>query len=112
MQKKQHLLAKQAVLWGGNSGSATISASYATGNATATGNNGAAGGLVGDNKGTIRACYATGDATGTANNGTAGGLVGHNNQGSIIASYATGNVTGNSTAIGGLVGFKHRYDNY
>ena len=47
------------------------------GNATVTGDYGSAGGLVGVNDdGTISACYATGNAT-AAVNGRAGGLVGH-----------------------------------
>ena len=77
----------------------TISACYATGNATGTGTN--VGGLVGQNDGTISACYATGDATGTGDN--VGGLVGEN-QSTISACYATGNATGAADNVGGLAG--------
>ena len=77
----------------------TISACYATGDATGTGN---VGGLVGSNESTISACYATGDATGTGDN--VGGLVGQNNSGTISACYATGDATGTGN-VGGLVGF-------
>ena len=77
----------------------TISACYATGNVTGTGEN--VGGLVGFNNGTIRACYATGDASGTQ---SVGGLVGiSESSGTIIACYATGAASG-SVAVGGLSG--------
>ena len=77
----------------------TISACYATGNATGTGEN--VGGLVGSNNGTIIACYATGDASGTQ---SVGGLVGiSESSGTIIACYATGAASG-SVAVGGLSG--------
>ena len=87
-------------LVGNNFPSGTISACYATGDATGAGN---VGGLVGNNfpSGTISACYATGNATGTGNN--VGGLVGNNDSGTISACYATGNVSG-SDFVGGLVG--------
>ena len=77
----------------------TISACYATGDASGTSNN--VGGLVGQNDGTISACYATGDASGASN---VGGLVGYNNYGTIIACYATGAASGTGDHVGGLVG--------
>ena len=78
----------------------TISACYATGGASGTGEY--VGGLVGRNEGgTISACYATGDASG---GGTVGGLVGNSN-GTISACYATGTVTGSANNVGGLVGY-------
>ena len=84
--------------------SGTISACYATGNAT--GNvpypySSSAGGLVGWNDGAISACYATGDASGPIH---IGGLVGRNNGGTISACYATGNATGTDDFVRGLVG--------
>ena len=105
----------------------TISACYATGDATGSGS--FVGGLAGANSGAIRACYATGNATGTskwvgglvglsASSGTmsacyatgnasgthrVGGLVGQN-EGAISACYATGNATGTGSNVGGLVG--------
>ena len=75
----------------------TISACYATGDASGASN---VGGLVGYNQGTISACYATGNATGTGD--TVGGLVGRNSE-PISACYATGNATG-ADNVGGLVG--------
>jgi len=69
------------------------------------------GGLVGqNNRGTITACYATGNATGSCKGQNyTGGLVGQNLSNSLItACYATGNVTGSSNNennyAGGLVG--------
>ena len=76
----------------------TISACYATGDASGTN---LVGGLVGYNEGTISACYATGDASGT---NLVGGLVGRNSTGTISACYATGNASGTNN-VGGLVGF-------
>ncbi len=94
---------------GANSGNASISNSYATGNVTGT--NGDVGGLVGynqngnagTNSGTasISNSYATGNVTG---NNIVGGLVGSNQNGSISNSYATGSVTGSNDNVGGLVG--------
>ena len=84
-------------LMGYNGG--TISACYATGDASGSGS--AIGGLVGFNTSTISACYATGDASGASN---VGGLVG-GNSGTISACYATGNANGSDRAIGGLVGY-------
>ena len=113
-------------LVGYNDFGGTISACYATGNASG---GGIVGGLVGRSYGTISACYATGDATGTGdyvgglvgrNTGTisacyasgsvngdewVGGLVGYNDSGTISACYATGDVTGTNQYVGGLVGF-------
>ena len=83
-------------LVGGNF--ATISACYATGNAT--GEDGV-GGLVGRNSATISACYALGDASG----GFSGGLVGFNESGTIRACYATGNASGH-IFVEGLVGLQ------
>ena len=88
---------------GRNDDHGTISACYATGDASGSLQ---VGGLVGWNEGgTIRACYATGTVTGSANN--VGGLVGFSS-GTISACYATGNATGNvpypySSSAGGLV---------
>ena len=67
----------------------TISACYATGNATGTGNT--VGGLVGwnDTGSTISACYATGA---TGGGFEVGGLAGYND-GTISACYATGDAT-------------------
>ena len=78
----------------------TISACYATGNATVT--SGRVGGLVGQNNYTISACYSTGDASGSS---LVGGLVGEN-RGTISACYATGTASGGffGINIGGLVG--------
>ena len=76
----------------------TISACYATGNASGSGN--AIGGLVGSSTGTISACYTTGNASGSS---SVGGLVGSNG-GTISACYATGNATGTGDGVGGLVG--------
>ena len=76
----------------------TISACYATGTATGTGD--LVGGLVGNNPGTISACYATGAASGSSG---VGGLVGRN-AGTISACYATGDATGTGGSVGGLVG--------
>ena len=87
-------------LVGSNEG--TISASYATGSATGSGDN--VGGLVGNNAGTISACYATGNATGSGNN--VGGLVGINGGGTISSSYATGDASSTSgIRVGGLGGW-------
>ena len=83
----------------GSNSTGTISACYATGDASGRQS---VGGLVGSNStGTISACYATGNATGTAN--SVGGLVGANG-GTIIACYATGNASGTLLYVGGLVG--------
>ena len=85
--------------------SSTITASYASGSVTGTGDE--VGGLVGFNSGIITASYATGSVTGSVTgNGSAawvGGLVGYNG-GTIDASYASGSVTGNDDYVGGLAG--------
>ncbi len=53
---------------------------------------------------TIINSYATGDASGTGNNNkNIGGLIGHNNKARIINTYAEGDVSGISNA-GGLIG--------
>jgi filamentous hemagglutinin family protein len=117
-------------LVGMNAPGATIFASYATGNVTASANvnqtgndcsnngscqNVSAGGLVGQNSGTIaaettpvltQACGA-GQACATGlvsvgSNGTGGGLVGFND-GIIVNAFATGNVTG-AAGVNGLNG--------
>ena len=88
---------------GENQSSGSISACYATGNATEALR---AGGLVGKNEGTISMCYATGNVT-TAPAGYAGGLVGWNTSASsaILACYATGNARAEDNgSVGGLVG--------
>ena len=82
----------------------TISACYATGNATG-GDDAFVGGLAGGNisDGKITACYATGNVAG---GGAVGGLVGGNDEGTISACYTTGNARGGAdTSVGGLVGF-------
>ena len=62
-EMRRDLVARLAGLVGYNKG--TISASYAIGNATGSGNN--VGGLVGINDdGTISACYAKGAASSTS----------------------------------------------
>ena len=87
-------------LVGYNSGG-TISACYATGDASGSGSGNGIGGLMGTNLGgTISACYATGDASGFR---AVGGLVGSSN-GTISACYATGNVSVSTFYVGGLVG--------
>lgn len=53
--------------------------------------------------------YATGSVSEPADNGAAGGLIGNNNGGVTFGSYARGAVTGGSgktTYIGGLIGFE------
>ena len=90
-------------------GGASITASYATGDADGgDGNNDRVGGLVGlQDDGSITASYATGAVAGGAGNDSVGGLVGWQDGGSITASYATGNADGgggNTDYAGGLVG--------
>ncbi|KAK6021500.1 hypothetical protein OSTOST_12826 [Ostertagia ostertagi] len=82
-----------------NSGSATISNSYATGKVTSTG--GYVGGLVGLLRGTLSNSYATGDVQTT---GLAGGVVGYNVGGTITNVYTTGKVTGGGASVGAIVG--------
>ena len=85
----------------------TVSDSYATCAATATGADDAvdiAGGLVGWSAGTVRDSYATGTVAGDAK---AGGLVGFSNiSGRVSGSHATGAVStsGGGGHAGGLVG--------
>ena len=70
------------------------------------GNNDRVGGLVGSNSGTITASYASGDATGGDGGDNVGGLVGVNS-GTITASYATGTAdggNGDSDSAGSLLG--------
>ncbi|PSP27606.1 hypothetical protein BRC65_04775, partial [Halobacteriales archaeon QH_2_65_14] len=92
-------------LLGSLGSSGTVIDSYATGNATGTGNatdtDGYIGGLVGFNSGQVTNGSASGDVSGTGNN--VGGLVGYNN-GDVTRSSATGNVTGDDSDIGGLIG--------
>ena len=84
----------------GYSGGGTISASYATGSVTGTGDR--VGGLIGNSSsGTITASYATGTVSG---DDYVGGLFGYSGGGTISASYATGSVTGTGDRVGGLIG--------
>ncbi len=87
-------------LVGRNSGSGTVSNSYATGNVSGDDD---VGGLVGHNwDGTVSNSYATGNVSGRHN---VGGLVGRNSgSGTVSNSYATGNVSGSGNRVGGLVG--------
>ena len=58
--------------------------------------------------GTITASYATGTADGGRGHGDfVGGLAGHNEEGTITASYATGDVDGGNgeDIVGALVGW-------
>ncbi len=79
----------------------SITASYATGDVTASNGGDHVGGLVGFNRNTIAQSYATGYVVGGA--GT-GGLVGQQQSGLISNVYATGNVTG-TDYVGGVLGF-------
>ncbi|RQR52313.1 filamentous hemagglutinin N-terminal domain-containing protein [Burkholderia sp. Bp9125] len=83
----------------------TIRDSHADVLVTAASGSGAAGGLVGYNRGDIESSTAAGDVL-AGEHAVAGGFVGYNDEfGSILASSARGNVTvaGKSTA-GGFVG--------
>ena len=102
-------------LVGLNDTGATIAASFATGDVTATTtdtgtlqNSPHTGGLVSENKGTVIASYAHGAGTVKGRNAVRGGLAAVNDTGATItASYSTGGHTGtgtNSTASGGLAG--------
>ena len=76
---------------------------------TGTANNDVfAGGLVGKNDGTITASYARGDATASGKNVDAGGLVGTMTLATVTASFSTGSVTatitGGTETTGGLIG--------
>ncbi len=97
-------------LVGSNESTGTITLSNASGAVSdISGNNLAAGGLVGVNNGSIATSYATGSVNNSSGVATStGGLVGLN-VGSITGSNASGNVsvtdTGSSvTPAGGLVG--------
>ncbi|MES2206387.1 MAG: GLUG motif-containing protein, partial [Pseudomonadota bacterium] len=85
-------------LVGLNSGTDTITNTYATG--SVIGNNANTGGLIGSNAGTINSSYATNSVAGTF---YVGGLVG-SNAGLITSSYATGTVSASNTHSGGLAG--------
>ena len=98
----------------GEQSGGSITASYATGNATGgDGDDNSVGGLVGEqNGGSITASYATGAATGgDGDYDQVGGLVGFQEEGgSITASYATGAATGGDgedDCVGGLVGAQY-----
>ncbi len=88
---------------------ATITDSYATG-VVSTGENGAAGGLVGTNQATIARCYATGYTSDGRGGGDAyiGGLVAYNT-GSITDSYAMARWT-NIRARSAVSSAKYRHD--
>jgi hypothetical protein len=77
--------------------------SFATGTVIA-GDNGIAGGLIGESLGGhITETYATGFTEGGVNS-VVGGLIGHN-QGPVSASYSSGGVaSGSGNAVGGLIG--------
>ncbi len=87
-------------LAGYNGGTGTVTASYA--DVTVSGGGNDVGGLVGHNEGTgsITAGYAIGDVSSAGD--FVGGLVGANFS-TIRASYATGTATGRSNS-GGLIG--------
>ena len=89
----------------------TVTASYATGAATASASGGRAGGLVGEAANantTVIACFAKGAATANGGNADAGGLLGRATSGvSVRAAYATGAVVASGSGTnnaGGLVG--------
>jgi hypothetical protein len=86
-------------LVGANAG--TISASFATGNVTGSGNS--IGGLVGSNVGSIANSHADGNVFGTGANSATGGLAG-TNAGSIADSYFSGTVRGPPELTGGIAG--------
>ncbi|RLM53518.1 PGF-pre-PGF domain-containing protein [Halobellus sp. Atlit-31R] len=79
-----------------------VTASYATGNVSASSASSIVGGLVGQNQNgaTVRESYATGAVNGSDR---VGGLVGLNDNSEVTVSYATGNLSG-SEYVGGLVG--------
>jgi filamentous hemagglutinin family protein len=101
-------------LIGGNSSTATVSQSYATGAATAVSAAGSAmaGGLIGRNTaaGATAQSYATGaaSATSTAGQAVAGGLIDLGNTASVTQTYAVGAVSAASISgtatTGGLIG--------
>jgi hypothetical protein len=88
-------------LIGSNASSAFTS--FASGKVS-VGDNGFAGGLIGESVGgNISNTYATG-FTGGGVNSTVGGLIGHN-QGPVATSYSSGAVaSGSGNAVGGLIG--------
>ncbi|MCL6577273.1 S-layer homology domain-containing protein [Kyrpidia sp.] len=86
-----------------------IAYSYSTGQVAVTGDEGAVGGLVGDNMGRVSISYAAGDVGGSGDSSSVGGLVGFNRgpySTAIENSYAQGDVlwNGASLTVGGLVG--------
>ena len=88
----------------------TVSAAYATGSVAATSENGAAGGLVGQNNGVVVGSWSAAGVSAPMN--LAGGLVGLNGlfagaafpSGIVRASYASGAVSA-GRAAGGLIGY-------
>ena len=88
-------------LIGASKGDATRS--FATGTVI-VGDNGIAGGLIGESLGgDVTDTYATGFTEGGVNS-TVGGLIGHN-QGPVVTSYSSGAVaSGSGNAVGGLIG--------
>lgn len=93
-------------LIGSNKGD--IRSVFATGTVS-VGDNGFAGGLIGESQhgnvfgGDVQDAYATGFTVGGVNS-TVGGLIGHN-QGPVSTSYSTGAVaSGSGNAVGGLIG--------
>ncbi len=91
-----------------NISTASISASYATGNVTAGSAAQWIGGLAGivTTGATVQASYATGNVTAGAGSSLIGGLVGlQNGTAAVISSsHATGSVSADSS-VGGLVGY-------
>ena len=101
-------------LIGYSSGGLYLSASYATGDVTSTGNNYSssyAGGLVGNGYSTVTSSYATGSVTSTGNGSYsyAGGLVGEGDTVTVRNSYSVSCVSAESERgnvyIGGIAGY-------
>ena len=99
-----------------NSGTITITSSYATGNVTGT--NYYVGGLAGRiYSASINYAYASGDVEGLD---SVGGLFGYTRGGSVSKSYASGNVKSSTTTsstghgTGGLIGYNRStlYDTF
>ena len=87
-------------LVGSSTSTATVAASFATGDVTGTG--ATVGGLTGENEGEIIDSYAAGTVGGSSR---VGGLIGTNtSQGNITNSYATGLVDASDVQVGGLIG--------
>jgi hypothetical protein len=87
-------------LVGTSTSTATVAASFATGDVTGTG--ATVGGLTGENEGEIIDSYAAGKVGGSSR---VGGLIGTNtSQGNITSSYATGLVDASGVQVGGLIG--------